>query len=237
MYMKVYVINLDKDSEKLAFIDRQCRKLGIDYTRISGVYGKDMDDDEQRRAVDAFRWWCAVGRPVVPAEIGVALSHASIYRRMEPNEAVCVFEDDVFIGDDFSDRLADVENVIDTTRPQVYLFSDHQKHFSGDGVVRSNDGICADGYVITQPAAAFVLRENFPMKVPCDHWFRWAREGHIELYHVLPACVRQNQEQFGTSTQANAEEVSEYTLVKWCLHKGKRVIGKLIDIILLKLGR
>lgn len=235
--MNVFVINLDKDKERMAFVDAQLRELGVGYERVPGVYAKEMPKAELKRVVNRFRWWCAIGRPIVPAEIGVALSHASIYRAMKPDEAVCVFEDDVFIDKEFKERLAKVSAAIDVRKPQVYLFSDHQRHFASlKGIVRSNDGICADGYVITQRAAAFVLKDNFPMKVPCDHWFRWAKTGHIELYHVLPACVRQNQAKFGTSTQANADDVSKYPPLKWMLHKGKRVIGKSIDKLLLGLG-
>lgn len=235
--MRVFVINLDKDGEKLSFMDGQLRKLGIPYTRIPGVYGKGLDDETRQRTVDVFRWWCAIGRPIVPAEIGVALSHASIYRDIQQDEAVCIFEDDVFVGDDFPKRLSEVEKSVDVAKPQVYLFSDHQRHFSGrDGIVRDNDGICADGYVITKKAADWVLDNNFPMKVPCDHWFRWAKMGGIELFHALPASVRQNQARFGTSTQANADDVSKYPPLKWCLHKAKRVVGKTIDLCLTKVG-
>ena len=235
--MKVFVINLDKDKARMSFVDAQLRAQGINYERVSGVNAKEMPKAELLKCVNLLRWWCAVGRPIVPAEIGVALSHASIYKKMKSDEAVCVFEDDVFIDKEFKNRLAQVSAVIDVHKPQVYLFSDHQRHFTTlSGMIRSNDGICADGYVITQRAAAFVLKDNFPMKVPCDHWFRWAKAGHIELYHILPTCVRQNQAQFGTSTQANADDVSKYPPLKWIMHKSKRAIGKSIDKILLGLG-
>lgn len=234
--IKVFVINLDKDKDRMASIDAQLRRLGVDYERIAGVYAKELPKVELQKTVNRFRWWCAVGRPVVLAEIGCALSHKKIYGEMRSGEAVCVLEDDVTIDETFVMKVKDVEMVIDCSRPQVYLLSNHRGRFSGSGIVRHSFGLCTDGYIITKPAADAILRHNFPMQVPCDHWGRWVGQGALELYHVLPACVSQNQERFGTSTQANAEDVSEYPPLKWILHKGKRVIGKSIDKLLLGLG-
>lgn len=234
--MKVFVINLDKDKERMAFIDAQLRRLGIDYERVPGVYAKDLPRVELQKTVNRFRWWCAVGRPVVLAEIGCALSHKKIYEGLNPGEAVCILEDDVVIGDAFATKVKEVEAGIDCDKPQVYLLSNRKDRFSGNGIVRHSFGLCTDGYIITKPAADAILQHNFPMQVPCDHWGRWINQGLLELYHVLPACIRQNQEQFGTSTQANADDVSKYPPLKWILHKGKRVIGKSIDKLLLGLG-
>ena len=234
--MRVFVINLDKDKDRMAYVDTQLRRLGVGYERVSGVYAKEMPEAERARSVNRFRWWCAIGRPIVPAEIGCALSHYNIYRSMKPAEAVCILEDDILIKEPFLKCVSDVEAVIDCSRSQVYLLSNHRDRFSGNGIVRHSYGLCTDGYIITKSAADAILRHNFPLQVPCDHWGRWVKQGLIELYHVMPASVSQNQAQFGTSTQANADDVSKYPPLKWCLHKAKRVVGKTIDLCLTKVG-
>lgn len=236
--MNVFVINLDSDTVKMSVMADQLQRLRIAFCRVPGVRGDSIPQEARKAFVDRFRWWCAVGRPIVPAEIGVALAHASIYKQLQPTEAACIFEDDVIISDSLNERLDAVRRVIDTGRPQVYLLSDHQHHYDGvRGVVRSCDGICSDGYIITYPAARLLLKENFPMKVPCDHWFRWAKMGLVEEYHVLPAVIAQNQARFGTTTQANAEDVSNYPFVRWFCHKFKRLVGKCVDSILLGMRR
>lgn len=238
MQMQIYVINLDTDTEKMSFIDAQLKRLGVAYARVSAVYGKDLPRSVYRAAYSPFRWWCAVGRPIIPAEIGCALSHAGIYKNLKPGEAACILEDDVIIDEAFIDRLRAIEHDIDTSKPQVYFLSDHQHHFDGlAGIVHRDDAMCTDGYVITKPAAEAVLNINFPMIVPCDHWVRWAKAGLLELYHALPATVRQHQERFGTSTQAGAVDVASYPLPKWILHKSKRLIGKTIDELLWRMGK
>ena len=61
--MKVFLVNLDKNPERLAAADAQLRKLGVEYERFPAVYGADLPKAEKRQAVNRFRWWCAVGRP------------------------------------------------------------------------------------------------------------------------------------------------------------------------------
>ena len=232
MPMKVFVINLDKDISRMAYVDAQLRRLGIAYERVPGVYAKNMTEVERCKAVNRFRWWCAVGREVVLAEIGCALSHYGIYKRMNSNDVVCILEDDIKIEDAFSERLKEVESFIDKTKPQVVMLSSHNCKREGRGIVRSQKAICTDAYVITHLAARALLGANLPMQVPCDHWWRWERKGLIELYHALPVVVSQNQEMFGTSTQANAVRVSDFPLHKWVYHKIRRLIGKIIDKVL-----
>lgn len=234
--MKVLVINLDKEKDRMASIDAQLKRLGVLYERVSGVYAKEMLESERNNAVNRFRWWCAVGRPVVPAEIGCALSHYNVYRSMRTGEAVCILEDDVMLKDDFPCRLKEVEAFVDARKPQVIMLSSHNRHRSGCGIIRSKSAMCTDAYVITQPAAMAFLKANLPMQVPCDHWWRWERKGLVELYHALPTTVSQDQAQFGTSTQANADDVSKYPPLKWCLHKAKRLVGKTIDSVLMMAG-
>ena len=233
--MKVFVINLDKDKDRMASVDAQLRKLGVDYERVSGVHAKEMPIEERNRAVNRFRWWCAIGRPIVPAEIGCALSHYNIYRSMKNGEVFCILEDDVMLTDDFPIRLKEIESFVDVRKPQVIMLSSHNRPQSGTGIVRSRSAMCTDAYVITQSAAKALIKANLPMQVPCDHWWRWESKGLIELYHALPISVEQDQDQFGTSTQQNAVQVSSYPPFKWITHKIKRLLGKTFDLILLRL--
>jgi GR25 family glycosyltransferase involved in LPS biosynthesis len=151
---------------------------------------------------------------------------------MSSDDVVCILEDDIKIDDAFAERLQEVESIIDKAKPQVVMLSSHNCKREGRGIIRSKTAVCTDAYVITQLAAKALLGANLPMQVPCDHWWRWERKGLIELYHALPTAVSQNQEMFGTSTQANAVRVSDFPLHKWVYHKVKRLIGKTIDKIL-----
>lgn len=237
--MKVLLINLDQARERLESAVRQLSSLGVAYERISGVYGKGLTEEERRMAFSAFRWWCAMGRAIVSAEIGCALSHYKIYRQMAEDEKLpycCVIEDDIALSPHFKETLRDVEGWLDPTKPQVVILSDHQNaHGSlSAGIHRSLGGTCTDGYVLTRVAARNLLDANLPMIVPCDKWGRWVRQGRIELYHAVPAVVWQMQDVFGTSTSEGRIDASKLPLPKRLVHKMKRVVGKALDWLLIK---
>ena len=83
--MKVFLINLDRDQERLKAADAQLKALGVEYEWIPAVYGKSLSQEEKQRKVNRFRWWCAVGRSMTDGELGCALSHAAVYRWMGLN--------------------------------------------------------------------------------------------------------------------------------------------------------
>ncbi len=231
--MKIYLINLDKDAEKLAFMMRQLEALGIQYTRVPAVYGKAMAASELKKMYRPFRWWCAVGRPIVPAEVGCASSHFGIYARMKVGEAVCILEDDVVLDAAFVARLKEVERFVDAAKPQVVMLSSHGQPRDGVGIVRSPDAMCTDAYVITPPAAEAILRANRPLIVPCDHWRRWVECGLIELYHALPTVARQDQVTFvGTTSEGRRDE--RRLSMKFFWRKLGRLVGKPLDHLLWK---
>ena len=240
--MKTFVINLDKDPERMSSMGEQLHRLEIDYERVAGVYAKAMTAEERNKYVNRFRWWCAVGRPVMPAEIGCALSHKQIYERMirEDIPFACIFEDDVLLAEELPAQLKMIEEWITVGKPEVVMLSNHtgmdfnkvgQKVFAGAAgqIFRTKTGMCTDGYCITKDAARKLLQQNFPIIVPCDNWWRWVANGVIELYHAAPSTVAQDQDQFGSSTSAGREQRLRPLTIRWAIHKSKRLIGKPLD--------
>ena len=233
--MKVYLINLDKDRERYAVADARLKELGIPYERVSAVYARELPLEEQERAVDSFRWWCAVGRPARLGEIGCAMSHYLIYR--QTTEPICILEDDVVLDDRFPEMLSYVERHIDVSRPQVILLSNHTGRASEIPIVpslqRARRDMRTEGYVITPLAARALLKVNWPLKTPCDHWGRWVRHGVIELYHAFPTVCRQNWAQFDSETvDKGCYQVSKLSGVRFCAHKCKRIFGKILDMLM-----
>ena len=234
--MKIFLINLDKNPNRLAASKAQLDALGVEFERVRAVYGRDLTDIEKRHAVNRFRWWCAKGYRPRDGEIGVALSQNGIYRRMvkEGVSAACIFEDDV----KFSLRLVEVLNAVsdfvDCTRPQVILLTNFTKD-RGDPqvpVIRAiSSDQCAAGYVITLPAARAILKANEPIQVPCDNWSRWRRRGLIELYHALPTvCGQDDRVTFGSDIESGSVvRTKEMSIIGLFLFKLKRIVGIIID--------
>lgn len=100
-----FVINLDKDIERLRFMDEQLTRLGITYTRQPAIYGKThtttVDEYDEAKAV------AATGHALLPGELGCALSHRVVYERIvaEGVPFALVLEDDVVLPSDFKQVL------------------------------------------------------------------------------------------------------------------------------------
>lgn len=92
-FSSCHVINLDRDTERLAKIGRQLDRLGIPFERYAAVDGLTL------------------GLPAdhLPARghLACARSHANLYRQAldAGHEAVLIFEDDAIIRDDAADVM------------------------------------------------------------------------------------------------------------------------------------
>lgn len=231
--MKSFLINLDRDVERLKAADAQLKRLGIPYERVSAVSGRDLDMETRKKSVNRFRWWCAVGRPTRLGEIGCAMSHYKIYRRItdEKMPLACVLEDDVILDERFPAVLKTVEFFVDPSRPQVVLLSNHTAFKSSTScVLPAKKDMYTEGYVITALAAKALSSVNWPMQTPCDHWGRWVKRGVIELYHAFPTVCSQDQKHYASETvDAGCFDVSKLSFPRWFFHKCCRLAGKAID--------
>ena len=241
--MKVFLINLKKNPERLKKSTSQLESLGVEFERIEGVYGKDLSQHDKDLSVNRFRWWCAQGRKIRDGEIGCALSHYGIYQKMidEQLDCACILEDDNKYNKQFKDVIERLESLVDINKPQVVLLSNYT------GIELRSDEICikstnrditTSSYVITRYAAESILRANYPICVPCDYWVRWVSRGLIQLYHSIPTVCMQEGRNVGggkdshfTSDveEANMERVSEFGFCRFVFHKLKRIIGVAID--------
>lgn len=240
--MKVYVINLAKDAERLAAVDSQLRRLGVAYERVDAIYAKSLDLQVKRAAVNRFRWWCAMGRRIRTGEIGCALSHRKVYRQMMDEELplACILEDDVILDDRFPVLLERIESVYDSNSRDVVLLSNHtsEKWIAKAGeswaLSRTNCDMYTEGYVIGLKAAQVLVDLNWPMQVPCDHWGRWVKLGAIKLYHAFPTVCGQDQTQYVSRTVTEgAFDVRHLSSAALVWYKFKRAIGLAIDNLLL----
>ena len=182
----------------------QLDRLGVGYERIPGVVGLELESEEIKRAFSPVRSLIAMRRKMSLGQIGCALSHLSICRKMidEGTSAALVLEDDCIISQSFPRQLAEVEKFLDPARPQVFLFNGFGADIdenTSHGIRRSKSGWCADCYVCTLSAAKLLVAKNYPVAVVCDNWKRFRRWFGLELYHVVPAAVKQADAQFDSN--------------------------------------
>lgn len=203
--MKTYVVNLDRNPERMSFMREQLERIGVPFERVSAVYGKSLSPEELRERFSRVRSFIASKKRMSASEIGCALSHVKICRKMveENVPAALVLEDDAILGPEFADNLREASAFLDPARPQVLLFSGHgvAEEKGRRGIVSIGSAWCTDAYCITRAAAKLILKANFPVVTVADSFKRWHRRFGLELYRVLPIAVRQEDVAFGSDIQ------------------------------------
>lgn len=98
---RTFVINLDKDTERMDFMHEQLGRLGISYERQAAVYGKSYKPN--RDEYDAEQAISATGHSLLPGELGCALSHVAVYKKVVSQQIryTLIFEDDVELPSNF----------------------------------------------------------------------------------------------------------------------------------------
>jgi GR25 family glycosyltransferase involved in LPS biosynthesis len=104
--MKIYVINLDKDVDRLNAISRQLESFGLSWERIPAIYGKDYKGGEYDENGSRVK----NGRTLSFAELGCALSHKRAYQKFleTEDEYALILEDDVIFTEKI-DHILKVE--------------------------------------------------------------------------------------------------------------------------------
>lgn len=230
--MKIFVINLARDVERMAHMDRQLASMRLAYERVEAVDARSLDSAALRVMYSPARWRCANGRAAGPGEIACAASHYGVYKKL--SAPACILEDDVDLSPDFGARLDEVARFIDASRSQVVVLSDLKGRRAAaaagkTGIVSSQGAYCTDAYVITPCAARAILAANFPLIVPCDHWGRFARRGIVEIFHSLPAVAVQRGDVFGSSIDPSRRIHRSRGCVWRIFHALPRAIGLGVD--------
>lgn len=99
MKMPVYVVNLDCDAERMQSMADQLDRLGLGFTRVPAVSGRDLPAAQREALYDANANRLRFPLPMVDGEIGCYASHLTVWQRLIANHqaAALVLEDDVLL--------------------------------------------------------------------------------------------------------------------------------------------
>ena len=227
----ILVINLEKNKERMAFMDRQLKALGLAYERIPAVYGAALTKDERKKCFARFHSFLANGGRLKDGEIGCALSHLLCCKRIlaEGWDGAIVLEDDVVLESGFLRTAETIRANCVVGRPQVFIFSSLgvSDKKSSPSVERINGALGTEGYWISREAAAIVVRANDPVVTVADKWNRWVVRYGLELYRVWPTTVWQDNATFGT--EINTWWRKRPTGLRWVFRKVCRVPEAFLD--------
>ena len=200
--MKTWVVNMDWNPQRLAFMKEQLDRFGIPFERFAGIVGADFKGAALRKVFRPLRSLIALRKRMTPQQLGDTLSHNAIYHLMVEGNVPCalIFEDDSVLAPEFPETLKAIEKVLDPTKPQVYILNTWGIDVEAlpPGIHRVKNAWCTDGYVITLAGAKLMLEKNEPIIGVCDSWKRFARWWGLELNIVKPAVVKQANDIFAS---------------------------------------
>mgnify|MGYP000111736784 FL=1 len=194
--MDIFVVNLDKSTERLAEMSKRLERLDLPFTRVSAVYGASLTDDELNRHYNSALNKRVYRRPLAAAEIGCYLSHRNIWQTIVDDNLsmALILEDDAELGAQLPAALSAIENlgrpwdVIKLYEPQI------KKPLARSIPLNQDFSLCqykkipstSTGYVVSLAGASKLLgaREMFGRPVDDDVQFYWEYSG--EVYGVKP---------------------------------------------------
>lgn len=196
-----YVINLDRDSSRLAACGTMLDAAGIGWQRIAAVNGRTLDPEDLARVYDADANRRRAKYPLVAPEIGCYLSHLRAWQALADSGAsgAVVLEDDFTLTGDLAAVIAALsrdEGAWDIAK--LFSFRPEARLARGRPLTAGTRigfpyrvPSTTLGYAIRADAARRLIAQSLPFFRPIDedHKFFWEKALRVALVAPLPIRV------------------------------------------------
>lgn len=192
----IYVINLDRDAERMASIRGNLERLGLRYERLPAVMGKDVPGWET--LVDATAY-SRRNRNESPraGEVGCYLSHLKAMEAFLRTDApwCVILEDDVEVKPECAEVLAALDNQDDWDLVKLFCFHSGMpvrkraltpRHHL---VVHLTRTTSSAAYAVNRHAAETLLKSMRPISEQVDHALERPWETGLRVRGVRPLPV------------------------------------------------
>lgn len=191
--MKTYIINLESDHARRESMESQAKRLDLCFELIPAVDGRKIPANLLSILKRKHSY------AVTPGEIGCSLSHLTVYKKLALSDDDCalVLEDDIFLPNDLSHFLNEIEREIPKNTPCLYLLS-KVNHYNSKTILNLSNGhsvhdvynaAFSHAYIINKPAARVLLDKLFPVWCVADQWQTFKEFGFVRVFGVIPEYV------------------------------------------------
>jgi glycosyl transferase family 25 len=202
----IYLINLDRDTERLAYMANQLAALGLPFDRVSAVHGTAMPDWLRPFFLDTDG---DIPTGLSPGEVGCYASHLMLMRRIaESGEPALVLEDDIRIEPELPELLRrihllppgwDIVRLSNSTSLRSFPVASLHEQYRA--VKYSRVPPSTGAYLISPDGARKFLAYRGTRHLPVDQDLRRTWEHGLATYGILPCPVVRDA--FGTSSIAD----------------------------------
>lgn len=192
----IYVINLDRDVERMASIRANLEALGLPFERLSAVMGKDVPEWEKLVDMSAYAWRNRLDTPRA-GEVGCYLSHLKVLETFLRTDApwCVVLEDDVEVLPACVDVLRSLSEKNDWDLVKLFNFHSglpvKKRELVGGYrlVAHLTRTTSSAAYVVNRRAAATLLKSMRPISEQVDHALDRPWETGLRVRGVRPMPV------------------------------------------------
>jgi glycosyl transferase family 25 len=192
----IYVINLDRDAERLASIRANLGALGLGFERLPAVIGKDVPDWEKLVDLTAYAWRNRMDTPRA-GEVGCYLSHLKAMETFLQTEApwCVILEDDVEVLPACADVLRSLAEKDDWDLVKLFNFHSGmpvKKRALAGGhhlVSHLTRTTSSAAYVVNRHAAETLLKSMRPISEQVDHALDRPWENGLRTRGIRPMPV------------------------------------------------
>lgn len=192
----VFVINLDSSPERYQSALAQLTAQAIEAERFSGVYGKNLTQQELDNCYDPAENIRKFRRPLSAGEIGCYLSHRALWQKMldEQIPLAVILEDDIDVRPGFDTVLEQLQHLYNW---DMIKLSDDRNGQGEQSLALAQPyklvnfhkvPNCTTGYAITQAGAKKLLqRKKFFRPVDVD--LQFYPELDLTVYAIVPYTI------------------------------------------------
>ncbi len=192
----IYVINLDRDVERMGSLARSLEALGLPYVRIPAVLGKQVPDWEKLVDAELYGARNRLAMPR-PGEVGCYLSHLKAMEEFLRSDApwCVILEDDVELRPECVEVLAALDRRDDWDLVKLFCFHSGlpvrkraltARHHL---VVHLTRTTSSAAYALNRRAAETLLRSMRPITEQVDHALERPWETGLRVRGVRPLPV------------------------------------------------
>ena len=220
--IKSYLINLDKDTARLAFMHANFQRLGLKYERFAAIDQRTFSEAAyQQFMIDRPRG----GKLWLRGQMGCFCSHYALWHTIAqgPDNYCAVFEDDVHIADDLVNLLGNMDSIpgdvdlirLDTSTNRIKLSRQVVAVMGKRKLYRvESTSWCTGGYIIHRRAARRLLELPRVYHQPVDVLlFNYENSIIAPTFSVLqcyPALCVQDKHHQGTVQLGSNIEVNHH---------------------------
>lgn len=188
--MDIFYINLDRATDRRAFMEAQARQRGVALTRFRAVEPKDLAPGEYERFAELWE------RPLTANEIGLLRAHGELWKKaLDRPEGVVVLEDDAVLSPRFAEAVTqlpsgfDLINLEDFGRRKFFRKGEpiQRPGFTVSEVVRDKTGSAA--YHVSPQGARKLLALAETRAAPSDAFL--FSVATLKIGQVEPAVAQQ----------------------------------------------